>query len=58
VQAQKSFHGRVPANRAAFLADLEKYPEETAVVLFGRPYNAFTKKANMGIPRKFASRGV
>jgi predicted CoA-substrate-specific enzyme activase len=28
-----------------------------AIVLFGRPYNAFTHYANMGIPRKFASRG-
>jgi predicted nucleotide-binding protein (sugar kinase/HSP70/actin superfamily) len=28
------------------------------VGLFGRPYNAFTRDANMGIPRKFTSRGV
>ena len=28
-----------------------------AVVVFGRPYNAFAKEANMGIPRKFSSRG-
>lgn len=28
------------------------------VVLVGRPYNAFAKVANMGVPRKFASRGV
>jgi predicted CoA-substrate-specific enzyme activase len=28
-----------------------------AVVLLGRPYNAFTPEANMGIPRKFISRG-
>ncbi len=27
------------------------------VALFGRPYNAFTKDANMGIPGKFTSRG-
>ena len=57
VQAQKSFHDECLQIGRAFLADLEKHPEETAVVLFGRPYNAFTKKANMGIPRKFASRG-
>jgi predicted CoA-substrate-specific enzyme activase len=30
---------------------------ETAVVLFGRSYNAFPSQANMGIPGKFASRG-
>ena len=29
-----------------------------AIVLVGRPYNAFSKLANMGIPRKFASRGI
>jgi predicted nucleotide-binding protein (sugar kinase/HSP70/actin superfamily) len=27
------------------------------VVLFGRPYNAFAPGANMGIPRKFVTRG-
>ena len=27
------------------------------IVLLGRPYNAFTSTANMGIPRKFATRG-
>ncbi|MDD2338280.1 MAG: acyl-CoA dehydratase activase-related protein, partial [Geobacteraceae bacterium] len=38
-----------------FLASLS--PEENAIVLFGRPYNAFSKFGNMGIPHKFASRG-
>jgi predicted nucleotide-binding protein (sugar kinase/HSP70/actin superfamily) len=28
-----------------------------AVVIFGRPYNAFADEAHMGIPRKLASRG-
>ena len=32
-------------------------PEENALVIFGRPYNAFSKFGNMGIPHKFASRG-
>ncbi len=27
------------------------------IALLGRPYNAFTPEANMGIPRKFTSRG-
>jgi predicted CoA-substrate-specific enzyme activase len=27
------------------------------IALLGRPYNAFTKDANMGVPRKFTSRG-
>ncbi|MHC1698243.1 MAG: acyl-CoA dehydratase activase [Geobacteraceae bacterium] len=38
-----------------FLAGLT--PDESAIVLFGRPYNAFSKFGNMGIPHKFASRG-
>ena len=57
VQAQKDFHAECRKIGKAFLAELEKNPEETAVVLFGRTYNAFTKKANMGIPQKFATRG-
>jgi len=32
--------------------------EQPAVVLFGRSYNAFLDLANMGVPHKFASRGV
>jgi len=38
-----------------FLNSLQ--PEENALVLFGRPYNAFSGFGNMGIPHKFASRG-
>ncbi len=40
------------------LAELEKDPEKTAIVVFGRPYNAFADEAHMGIPHKLASRGV
>jgi predicted CoA-substrate-specific enzyme activase len=40
------------------LDDLDADPDSIAVVLFGRPYNAFAGEANMGIPHKFASRGV
>ena len=39
------------------LDGLERHPEATGIVVFGRPYNAFTASANLGIPRKFASRG-
>lgn len=39
------------------LADLEAHGE-TGVVLVGRPYNAYSRTANMGVPRKFASAGV
>ena len=57
VQAQKGFHDECRQKGAEFLAELDGHPEETAVVLFGRPYNAFTRQANMGIPQKFATRG-
>ncbi len=40
------------------LAELAGTPEQMAVVLFGRPYNAFVEEAHMGIPRKLASRGI
>jgi predicted CoA-substrate-specific enzyme activase len=51
---QKMVHEMKELGRR-FLADLK--PEETAIVMFGRPYNAFTKLGNMGIPHKFTSRG-
>ena len=40
------------------IAELENDPKKTAIVLFGRPYNGFAGEANMGIPHKFASRGI
>jgi len=40
------------------LSELEKSPDNLGVVLFGRAYNSFTSDANMGIPEKFASRGI
>jgi predicted CoA-substrate-specific enzyme activase len=40
------------------LAEIRDSPDRLYVGLFGRPYNAFTRDANMGIPRKFTSRGV
>lgn len=41
-----------------FLENLKKNPDQIAMVLFGRPYNAFAKEGNLGIPAKFASRGI
>jgi len=31
--------------------------ERPVIAMLGRPYNAFTSEANMGIPRKFTTRG-
>ncbi|MDO9529186.1 MAG: acyl-CoA dehydratase activase [Syntrophales bacterium] len=40
------------------LTELEANPDMIAIVVFGRSYNAFVSEAHMGIPNKFASRGV
>jgi predicted CoA-substrate-specific enzyme activase len=40
------------------LREVAQHPDRIAIVLLGRPYNAFTRDANMGIPRKFISQGV
>lgn len=40
------------------LVELEKDPNKFGMVIFGRPYNAFAFEGNMGIPQKFASRGI
>ena len=40
------------------LEELEADPGAFAVVVFGRSYNAFVSEAHMGIPRKFATRGI
>jgi predicted CoA-substrate-specific enzyme activase len=40
------------------LAQLEADPHKFAVILFSRPYNGFAEEAHMGIPNKFASRGI
>ena len=57
VQAQESFHEECRAVGEKFLEELEKDPSRIGVVLFGRSYNAFVKKVNMGIPGKLSSRG-
>ncbi len=40
------------------LAELESDSEKIGVVIFSRPYNGLVEEANMGIPRKLASRGI
>ncbi|MCP4745986.1 MAG: activase [Desulfobacteraceae bacterium] len=37
---------------------LSQNPDQLAVVLFGRSYNAFSPEAHMGIPHKLATRGI
>ncbi|UCD32563.1 MAG: activase [Desulfobacterales bacterium] len=40
------------------LRDLESDPGKMGVVIFARPYNGFVEEAHMGIPHKFATRGI
>ena len=40
------------------LDEVRQNPDHVYIALLGRPYNAFTRDANMGIPRKFTSQGV
>lgn len=37
--------------------DEAKKADRPVIAILGRPYNAFTPEANMGIPRKFTTRG-
>ena len=56
LKAQQGFHFECKRKGEEIIEVIEKN-NEIGIVLFGRPYNAFTKNANMGIPAKFASRG-
>lgn len=56
INAQKSFHKALEQKGKKVLQEIEESPD-TAIVLFGRPYNAFSGLGNMGIPKKLASRG-
>ncbi|MBI5538227.1 MAG: activase [Deltaproteobacteria bacterium] len=40
------------------LKEVRDNPDRVFIALLGRPYNAFTRDANMGIPRKITSQGV
>lgn len=58
LKMQREFFKEIKEMGKKILDELEKNPEKHGVVLFGRSYNAFTEKANLGIPRKFTSRGI
>lgn len=58
VTVQTGIHQEMREIGLEFLRELEKDPDRYAVVILGRSYNAFVSEANMGIPHKFASRGV
>jgi predicted nucleotide-binding protein (sugar kinase/HSP70/actin superfamily) len=58
VDAQLDFFKKMKEEGKRILTELEKEPNKRAIVLFGRPYNAFANETNKGVPFKFASRGV
>ncbi|MEJ2420840.1 MAG: acyl-CoA dehydratase activase, partial [Acidobacteriota bacterium] len=58
LETQRSVQSEMKDRGGKALEALAMDPQQFAVVLFGRPYNAFSKWANMGIPHKFASRGL
>jgi predicted CoA-substrate-specific enzyme activase len=58
LEKQKAFSAEMKRLGNELLHEMEKTPEKRAVVIFGRTYNGFAAEANMGIPTKFASRGV
>ncbi len=58
VTQQQNCRAEMKAIGRQALTELDADPEKIAVVTLGRPYNAFAKEAHMGIPHKFASRGI
>ncbi|WP_432735187.1 BadF/BadG/BcrA/BcrD ATPase family protein [Maridesulfovibrio sp. FT414] len=58
VSEQESFFADLLDKGGEFISQLEKEPQKTAAVLFGRPYNAFSSIANKSIPAKFATRAI
>ena len=58
VSIQEEYQKELFASGEEFLQILKNDPDAVGMVLFGRPYNAYTGLANKGIPQKFASRGV
>jgi predicted CoA-substrate-specific enzyme activase len=67
VTETKAAFKKALAKQEAYFAALKKLGEEAlaearradrpVIALLGRPYNAFTPEANLGIPRKFTTRG-
>lgn len=57
LRVQRQLDAEQKSTGRKLLDRLAEDPNEMAIVLFGRPYNAFTSLTNMAIPHKFASRG-
>lgn len=57
VEAQQTCNKEMKKLGGQFIDSIADH-QGKGIVLFGRPYNAFSKLANMGVAQKFASRGL
>lgn len=57
-QKQKEVFDGFKQRGRELLQKLAQNPDLIAVVVFGRPYNAYAPEVNLNIPHKFASRGI
>ncbi len=58
VEHFKKFRNTLKNKGLEILGQLKQDSSQRAIVLFGRPYNAFAYEANLNIPAKFASKGI
>jgi len=58
LQRQRECQVQMRALGRQMIKALAEDPQNYAVVIFSRPYNGFVEEAHMGIPHKFASRGI
>jgi predicted CoA-substrate-specific enzyme activase len=55
---QRRCNSEMKSTGRKLLVELESDPQRFSVVIFGRSYNAMVEESHMGIPYKFATRGI
>ncbi|MBF0224249.1 MAG: activase [Desulfobacterales bacterium] len=58
INHQQGCFGAIKEIGKNLLKNIESSKDEIAIIVFGRPYNAFAEESHMGIPKKIASRGI
>ncbi|MBU4370326.1 MAG: activase, partial [Proteobacteria bacterium] len=58
LQKQRDCFSDMKERGRRMLSELEADPDKFGVVIFARSYNGFAGEAHMGIPDKFATRGI
>ncbi len=56
--AQQQCFAKMKEAGRKILQEIEADPERLGIVILSRPYNGLVDEAHMGIPHKFASRGI